>query len=194
MKKGLLLVVCLVSGLALSDVNVNWWATAGFYFNADPNTGILGSGQSTVAQLIYTLSGNVNDALAGGGVSGDNVLWSSITLTEGGNTSAFADFGSQNYTQAFISGFVYARIFETSAANFGDWYYYTTPIELVDIIGPTPPQTIEMNTDLINGNAIDFGSNVAQVIPEPATALLFVLGSMGAWMARRNKMKSEADA
>jgi len=34
-----------------------------------------------------------------------------------------------------------------------------------------------------------------QVIPEPATALLFVLGSMGAWLARRNnKMRAEAEA
>jgi len=32
-------------------------------------------------------------------------------------------------------------------------------------------------------------------IPEPATALLFILGSMGAWLARRNnKMKADAEA
>jgi len=34
-----------------------------------------------------------------------------------------------------------------------------------------------------------------QVIPEPATALLFILGSMGAWLVRRNnKMKADAEA
>jgi len=191
------IVLCLVcTGCLLTAeaaVNVDWRASSGFYFNSNLSAGILGSGGSTVAQLIYSLSGNVNDALVGGGVSGDNVIWSQLVLTEGSNTSEWSDFAPQNYTQAFVSGYVFARIFENSSINMGDWYYYTTPIELSNVVFPNAPQSIEMNTDLVNGNAIDFGSNVAQVIPEPATALLFILGSMGAWLVRRNnKMKAEA--
>ncbi len=33
-----------------------------------------------------------------------------------------------------------------------------------------------------------------QAVPEPATALLFGIGGMGAWMIRRNKLKSKEEA
>jgi hypothetical protein len=199
-----LLVVAFVLSDGLGAVNIDWQASSGFYFNSNPAVGILGdgTGNSTIAQLIYTLSGNVNDALIGGGVTGDNVIWSQLTITEDGIANDGVMYDSyawfllpNNYQQAIVSGYVYARIFENSSVNMGDWYYYTTPIALVDIVSPNAPQLIEMNTDLVDGNAIDFGSNVAQVIPEPATALLFILGSMGAWLVRRNnKMKADAEA
>jgi hypothetical protein len=37
-------------------------------------------------------------------------------------------------------------------------------------------------------------SGLTQVIPEPATALLFGIGGMGAWMVRRSKLKSKEEA
>jgi hypothetical protein len=142
-------------------------------------------------QLIYSLDGNVNDALVGGGVSGDDLSWTSYTITEGVNSSEWADFSAPTYNTTYSSGYVYARIFQDSIIDDGDWYYYSTPLLLQD---STAPQTIQMNTDLVNGNAIDFGSNVAQVVPEPATFLLFGMGAMGAWLVRRNKLKSKEEA
>ncbi len=46
-----------------------------------------------------------------------------------------------------------------------------------------------------NGRAsvVSWGLNVSASIPEPATALLFGLGGMGAWMLRRNKAKSKEE-
>lgn len=40
---------------------------------------------------------------------------------------------------------------------------------------------------------IGFRTVAIGVIPEPATALLFGLGGMGAWLLRRNKLKSKED-
>ena len=75
-----------------------------------------------------------------------------------------------------------------------DWYYYTPMLSLVDITGATPAQGIQMNTDLTNGDPINGGLNNAQVVPEPATFLLFGIGGMGAWLIRRNKMQVKEEA
>lgn len=200
MKKSILFMSVLIAGIgSQAEIRVQWLASSGFYFNSNPNIGILGemTGNSTVAQLIYSLDGNVDDVLIGGSRANDTVMdW--ITLTEDGvnNFDGYAYFSAINFTDPiFTAGYVYAVIFQNSSIGLNDWYYYTTPISLSDLTGSDSPQTIEMNTDLVNGNAIDFGSNVAQVIPEPATALLFILGSMGAWLVRRNnKMKADAEA
>ena len=195
MKKILAIMVIAISTSTFADVNVNWLASGGFYFNATPGVGILGSGtgNSTIAQLIYSIDGNVNDALIGGGVSGDDALWGSLTITEDGNDNdgttfdSYALFPVQNYTQTYTSGFVYARIFQDNSIDFGDWYYASTPIPLQDIIGSNPAQTVQLNANTITGDAIDSGLNTHQVIPEPASALLLALGGGLVWMVRKKQ-------
>jgi hypothetical protein len=202
MKKVLLVILMGIVATSYGAVDIIWLATGGFYFNATPGVGILGSGtgNSTIAQLIYSLDGNVDDALVGGGVSGDDVIWASLTITEDGINNdgtqfdSYAWFGIQNYTQAYVAGNFYARIFQDNSVGAGDWYFYTPMLTVANIVIPTPSQTLQMNTDVLNGNAIDVGATTAQVVPEPATALLFGIGGMGAWMIRRNKLKSKEEA
>lgn len=204
MKKLLLVILVGLMAGSYGAVNVNWAADSGFYFSATPSVGILGdgTGKSTIAQLMYspdntkdgiltTLAGNVND-----------IVWDTYTLTENGTTGDFDDyaffgasFGTlQNYTQAFTNGYIYALIFQDNNVQVGDWYFYTPMIALQDIVAPGLPQSIQMNTDLTNGNAIDSGATTAQVVPEPATFLLFGMGGMGAWLIRRNRLKSKEEA
>lgn len=187
------------------SVNVNWTAGAGFYFNGT-GAGILGDGAggSTIAQLMYSVdaiqdAGNVATGINTSGLGvGNDVLWDSLIITENSVLGDFDEYASfpatQNYQQSFVSGYVYALIFQDSVIDANDWYFYTPMLALTDIVGATPPQGIQMNTDLINGNAIDSGATVAQVVPEPATALLFGMGAMGAWLIRRNKIKSKEAA
>jgi hypothetical protein len=51
---------------------------------------------------------------------------------------------------------------------------------------------------LDNGHAQDIEFTVSNVtigvVPEPSTVLLFFIGGIGAWLLRRNKMKSREDA
>jgi hypothetical protein len=187
---------------SLGTVIVNWSASGGFYFNEDSSVGILGdaTGNSTIAQLIYSADENADAALINGLASGDDIVWDTITLTEDGIANddekfdSFAIFGGSEYTYRqddFQEGYIYARIFQDNDINTGDWYYYTMPIALTDMTSPTPPQSLEMNTDTIYGDPIDSGSTVAQVIPEPATVLLVGTGGIGVWLVHRRKLKTK---
>ena len=197
------LFVVLVIGIATASyggVEVVWSSAAGFYFTGDPAVGILGdaTGNSTVAQLMYS-SDNVKDAINTSGMGVENdVVWDSVTLTEGGvsgDQDDFAYFGTRSYRRAFTSGYVYALIFQDSSVQAGDWYYYTPMVALEDVTGIMFPQTIEMNTDFTWGNAIDSATGdgvsnaglvsqagqvgqVVQAIPEPASALMIGFGGL----------------
>jgi hypothetical protein len=197
------LLVALVIGLATASygsLELVWCASAGFYFTGDPAVGILGdaTGDSTVAQLMYSPDG-AKDAINTSGAGVDNdVAWDSVTLTENGVSGDWDDyacFGARSYRQAFTPGYVYALIFQDSGVQAGDWYYYTPMLALEDITGIMFPQVIEMNTDVVFGNAIDSATGdgvsnpglvnqvdgirvgqVVQAIPEPASALMIGLG------------------
>jgi hypothetical protein len=192
-KVSLLVAVFAAAMMAQAAINVNWAASSGFYFNANPSVGILGdaTGNSTVAYLMYSADTAVGAVSIGGSIAGDSML-DSITITEDGIANDGTMFDSyawfaDNHTATFTAGYVYAIIFQDNVIGANDWYYYTTPVALQDITGATPPQALQMNTDLINGNAIDVGATVGQVIPEPATFGLLGLGAVSAWFLRRSK-------
>ena len=193
------LAALLVALNAHGVVSVDWLGVAGWYFGSDVNAGILGpvgSGKSTIAQLVYSADTNVNAALVGGLASGDDIVWSQITITESsGVQSIWADFSGPTYTDNatnFTPGYVYARIFEKNNVAVSNWYYYTTPIAITEFSSTNSytPQLIVMNTDEINGNSINVGSNVAQVqaIPEPTTHMLFIIGGIGSWLVRSKQL------
>jgi hypothetical protein len=199
------LLVALVIGLAAASygsLELVWCASAGFYFTGDPAIGILGdaTGNSTVAQLMYSPDGVKDDITTSGTGVNNDVAWDSVTLTEdgvSGNWDDYAYFNARSYRGAFTSGYVYSLIFQDSGVQAGDWYYYTPMLALEDISGIMFPQIIEMNTDVVFGNAIDSATGggvsnpglvnqvdgvrvgqVVQAIPEPASALMIGLGGL----------------
>ena len=199
------LLVVLAIGLATTsyaNLDLAWYASAGFYFTGDPAVGILGdaTGNSTVAQLMYSPDG-IKDAIntSGVGVNNDVVL-DSVAITENGVSGDWDDyacFNARGYRGAFTPGYVYALIFQDSSMQAGDWYYYTPMLALEDITGILFPQIIEMNTDVVFGNAIDSVTGdgvsnpglvnqvdgvrvgqIVQAIPEPASALMIGFGGL----------------
>ena len=142
---------------AYGIVNVDWQAAAGFYFSADPNTGILGpagSGKSTIAQLMYSPDA-VKDVITTNRIGTSNdVIWGTVTITETGGYTEYAAFGPENVTRTFTNGYVYALIFQKDNVEPGDWYFSTPMLPLQDVTAGSP-QSIEMNTDTIYGDAID---------------------------------------
>ena len=193
------LMVLLMGFVAASygAVSIDWKASAGFYFTVDPNVGILGdaTGNSTYAQLMYSadMTQDAGNAVTGIGLNGngtgDDIYWSRVTLTEDGVSGNFDDFAAFSSFEGrpWVSGYVYALIFQDNNYGGNDWYFYTPMVPLVNVALGDGNQTIEMNNDLVNGDAIDSGMTVAQSIPEPATFLLFGMGGAGAWILRRRQ-------
>ncbi|MEI8206099.1 MAG: PEP-CTERM sorting domain-containing protein [Kiritimatiellales bacterium] len=195
-KKTLMLLMGLVVVSSYGNVSISWDAAAGFFFNGTPGVGILGdaTGHSTVAQLIYSVDLYADAAGVGGAVTGDDLVWAAITITEDGIANDAAKFDSYamflgDYEQGFVSGYVYARIFQDSDIGVGDWYFYTPMLTLLDRID-SPAQSLEMNTDMDNGNPIDSGPTVAQVVPEPAAIGLIGLGGIITLTASRIRRRN----
>ena len=178
MKKILAILLLRFTATSYGVVNIIWSASAGFYFNVNPSVGILGdgTGHSTRAQLMYSPD-NIKDDLNASGAGVDNdVILTSVAITEDGVLGNMDDYAcfSEYYTGPFTAGYVYAVIFQDNVYGGGDWYYYTPMVALQDITGV--PQIIEMNTDRINGDAIDSGPNVYQ---NPAPSECVLTGSAG---------------
>ena len=202
MKKMIVLTALLAvafAGIAQADIQVNWWANLGFYNHdvvgapAVPGDYILNDGGSAPAYLIWSPN-NVIDALTALPVipgvvaaTGDDV----ILATFGGAASPFGDYdaGTSIYTdlafgQTLATGYIYARIFEDALAD--GVYYNDGPIvsaAAYAFTGSEPPVTYNHNQgdDPINGAQCDTQLNV---IPEPSTILLSILG-LGVIMVRR---------
>lgn len=173
-------------GSFAGTVSIQYNAIWGFYFTSDSGVGILGAGtgNETIAQLIFSPDNQVDPALVGGLESGNDSIWGSTTVKEGDNSSEWAEFSGTPVITNFVSGFIYARIFQDANIQAGDSYYFTTPIALID---DTLPQGIaDMNYSISSGHAIDAvgANNGIVMIPEPTTGLLLAVGGGVAWLVR----------
>jgi hypothetical protein len=96
----------------------------------------------------------------------NDVVWDTITLTENDqNWSDWAVFIAST-VRTWTNGYVYALIFQDNDVQPGDWYYSTPLMALEKSATNANPQSIEMNTDLDLGDAIDgaYGDQVNGVV------------------------------
>lgn len=154
----------------------------------------------------------INYALPGSGVgSGEHVLYSSNVAALRPNDMR-NDSGRFNYTidpliftDADVgdvdinTGYVYSRIFSTSAPGVGSWYYQTQVVQ-----GPAlaeynalSPDSIFNHTTSSSAEApsrgMGIGSGMYQVIPEPATGVL-ALTALGMMIYRRTRKPTPTGA
>jgi hypothetical protein len=172
---------------AYGIVNVDWEANSGFFFSTNPSVGILGegTGNSTIAQLMYSPDNFKDSILTSKAGNVNDMIWATKTITEDGISGGYDGYAlfSENYTApTFTNGWVYAVIFQDSNVQTGDWYFYTPMYALSDVAGPDPgpAQYIQVNTDSPNfdvGNAINSGANTAQVKadPDPKPPKVFII-------------------
>ncbi|MBI9020317.1 MAG: PEP-CTERM sorting domain-containing protein [Verrucomicrobia bacterium] len=82
---------------------------------------------------------------------------------------------------------VFYRIYNSASVPSGSyWQIDSSPATLQDLSPGFLPGA--------NNVTLSFSSSSWQAVPEPATALLFGIGGMGAFVLRRNKLKAKEEA
>ena len=179
------LVVTLGASLAMAEVGVSWRSNHGF-FGHDGSTALLNGGGSALAQLIFCGANGVidlPDVADPNYVGGDDQWWSSFTLT----ASPWGDFSAGTYTQTFVAGYYYVRVFDVGSASGptqGMWYFNGYTTNTTDM---TPPYTpIDYNIDVTTGAFGEtLNQNSYEAIPEPATWAFMGLGALVMFLRRR---------
>jgi hypothetical protein len=151
------------------------WASGYIFYEPtwDSLLGPVGSGKSTIAQLMYSPDDIKDSILPGGAGAVNDVVWDTITLTENGDGQVEWGLFSASTVRAGTNGYVYALIFQDNDVQAGDLYVAGPLAALVD-------GAADVNTcvDPGNGEAIN-GVNSAQVIEGSVTYTLTVNSGSG---------------
>lgn len=169
----------MIGGISSADVNTDLW-----------NYSILGNNISATFAL------PVNGAPDMSAYTGQGAGWTVDLLTIGteallGSTTVFANLSDVLYILAWNTPTIlegtqgFYRITSTDTFATLDSVFYTFQQAEAPLGG----------TDLdVTNSSFDFSSSTWQVVPEPATALLFGIGGIGAFIVRRNKKKAQEEA
>jgi formylglycine-generating enzyme required for sulfatase activity len=152
---GLLLSISIFGAAdAMADLFVHYSASAGFW-HEDISPVLPNVGDEALVQLMFSIDGIADDIYAGGVPSGDDqVLDSWILRNENGSYLEQYAIFTRDYSGPFIAGYMYGVIYERADPIAGD-RYYAGPLQATeDIVGfpPPPPDSYDLNTDLVNGN------------------------------------------
>lgn len=202
-----LMVLALGAACASAGVGIDWQVAFGAYSHeatdltgGDESDSILANYQVTW-QLIYAGANNLADPIdisnvAGGWVSGDDVVWGSRVITgigvpagDGTSWDTWMIHAGGNPTYEDLTwntaGYVYQRVYE-NPVQAGAWYYQGG-LEALDTSYETgnPSQKIYLEGDPMATAGVQANQQVAGPIPEPATMSLLGLGALAMALRRR---------
>jgi len=136
-------------------------SSGGFVWSSNASVGFLGNGtgKSTLIQLIWSANSNAEPAQASSinYVSGDDIWLADYIFTENGVKGDYDHFAYFHdlyiHEDAMPSaGYIYARVFEDSFVEIGDWYYTGPVISARDIDPASVPMPMPQAYNLWRGS------------------------------------------
>ena len=164
--------------LASAVIAVDWKAMQGF-FKSDGVTPLLGGAgtQTALAQLIFSTDLIADPANSGTlhYTTGDD-QWLADWTVDAVTFSTYGEFEAATYNSAFVSGYLYVRVFDQGSMSVisNDMWYFSTPLT----------NTFDNTTDPLIPNVVNYSLMTAafgdtldmQVVPEPSTWAFLALG------------------
>ncbi len=201
--KKIMMVALVMAGMVVSanaDLTKFRWSnvTAGNLKNST-NGNIAANNATVLAYLSTDNTINFNASTLLTSTYGNDIFYKAVgNLAAGMLVTSYAiEVGP---TPDYRGYFAYAVVLDMPLATFTNTYgglvanvpagtkYAITPMTValadMNIVPPPTAQSFSAGNLVLS----------TAVIPEPATALLFGIGAMGAWMVRRNKIKSKEQA
>lgn len=177
MKKVIILALLLVIGFSAQSATIDrMWTSVLTPAPFLTGTEVAGEGAGWYAEVF-----NVTDGLAAGG--GNTISTFGWIVGYGYAINNF-NFGPATETDS-----VFLRLYNNAIPGSAGFYVDSATHILTDIVDDVnPPAADDLKV------TFNFTSSSWQAVPEPATALLFGIGGMGAFVLRRNKLKAKEEA
>jgi hypothetical protein len=200
MKKILAVLMVVALSLSVGASQITWLNNTEIYDWSGASNLVLDGYTNYIVRLYKSVDaviefGLISPSLAG--VQSDDV-WTGYAFNW--NSQGADGFGadivfSSDTTYGINAGdTIYSVIFNNSAAAGGAGAGYFAIIDNTLATVTYPGGIMSYDAGGVVGGLQGAGGDWQQVVPEPATALLFGIGGMGAWMVRRSKLKSKEEA
>lgn len=188
MKKLIIISLLAVVPLIQANYSIQWRNIEAGFQVPGPSPITPNIGDTIALQLLFSPSGIIdNTVLPGGTPGGDNVVLATefFTNTTGLPAQQFGNGWTFAYGGAgtpFLGPNVFMRVFSTQSIDAGDWFINSPVFSVTpkDFSGPAPvADIIEFTGGLIVASH--------QVIPEPGTVALFLMGGVMMMIRHRRK-------
>jgi hypothetical protein len=192
------IVVAVMMTVSVNASQISWANDTEIYDWSGAGNLVLETYNSYIIKLYKSVDATIEFGIAGGiATNQSDDIWTGIAFnwaSAGGDGFATWPLINSDTTYGVNAGdLIYSVIFNNSsvANQTGAGYFAIIDNSLATASYPGGNMTYDPGGVVggLQGSGGDW-----QAVPEPATALLFGIGGMGAWMIRRSKLKSKEEA
>ncbi len=198
MKKIMAVVAIVMMAVSVNASQISWANGTSIYDWSGAGNLVFETYTSYIIKLYKSVDATIEFGIVGGiATNQSDDIWTGVAFNwqSGGlDGDCAATISSSDLTWGInAADKIYSVIFNNSsvANQTGSGYFAIIDDALATVSYPAGNMTYDPG-GVVGG--LQGAGGDWQAVPEPATALLFGIGGMGAWMIRRNKIKSKEEA